>query len=210
MRDPRLALAARAPRRACRGSASTLATRRSTRRGAGKIFGIFFILFGLAKIFTIIANIGLAGVEAVVSRILDAADDDPTDNKKPHGTKFAISCGMIIVCVFTGSIWFYVSVARGVARVRAAPARGRGGFSRAARRRVRSRARSAAAADARASRSGLGRVQPHRRRRRRHVPAEQRRSLHELLLVVFRDAHHRRVRARDGHKELWGGGGRDA
>ena len=95
----------------------------------GKIFGIFFILFGLAKIFTIICDIGMSGIETVVSRILDAADDDPTDNKKPHGAKVAISCAMIIVCVFTGSIWFYVSVARGVARVRAAPARGRGGFS---------------------------------------------------------------------------------
>ena len=108
-------------------------TRRSTRRGAGKIFGIFFILFGLAKIFTIICDIGMSGIETVVSRILDAADDDPTDNKKPHGAKVAISCAMIILCVFTGSIWFYVSVARegsrARARARAAPARGRGGFS---------------------------------------------------------------------------------
>ena len=91
-------------------------TRRSTRRGAGKIFGIFFILFGLAKIFTIICDIGMSGIETVVSRILDAADDDPTDNKKPHGAKVAISCAMIIVCVFTGSIWFYVSVARDPSR----------------------------------------------------------------------------------------------
>ena len=57
---------------------------------------------------------------------LDAADDDPTDNKKPHGAKVAISCAMIIVCVFTGSIWFYVSVAREGSRARARRRRGGG------------------------------------------------------------------------------------
>ena len=61
----------------------------------------------------------MSGIETVVSRILDAADDDPTDNKKPHGAKVAISCAMIILCVFTGSIWFYVSVAREGSRARA-------------------------------------------------------------------------------------------
>lgn len=73
----------------------------------GKVVGIFYILFGLAKIFTIVAGVALDVIAEAEKRALDAADDDPTDNKKPHGAKIAMSVGAIIFCVFFGAIVFF-------------------------------------------------------------------------------------------------------
>ena len=39
-------------------------------------------------------------------RCAAAADDDPTDNKKPHGAKLAMSVAAILICPIIGAIFF--------------------------------------------------------------------------------------------------------
>ena len=73
----------------------------------GKLFGVLFILFGLSVVFAIVANVALDVIEAAEARALHAADDDPTDNKKPHKTKIAISIAVLVLCVLAGTIFFW-------------------------------------------------------------------------------------------------------
>ena len=73
----------------------------------GKLFGVLFILFGLSVVFAIVANVAMDIIEKAEERALEAADDDATDNKKPHKTKIAISIAMLVLCVLAGTIFFW-------------------------------------------------------------------------------------------------------
>ena len=74
-----------------------------------RFVSVFFILFGLAVIFTIIAGVANRIIAAAEAKALAAADDDPTDEKEPHVTKIMISIGMIIFCIMLGAVFYQLN-----------------------------------------------------------------------------------------------------
>ena len=68
---------------------------------------MLFILFGLSVVFAIVANVAMDIIEKAEERALEAADDDATDNKKPHKAKIAISIAMLSPCASTRPIFFW-------------------------------------------------------------------------------------------------------
>ena len=72
-----------------------------------RFVSVFFILFGLAVIFTIIAGVANNIIAAAEAKALAAADDDPTDEKEPHVTKIMLSVGMIVFCIMFGALFYH-------------------------------------------------------------------------------------------------------
>eukprot|EP00602_Paraphysomonas_sp_CaronLab_P009788 CAMPEP_0185027168 /NCGR_PEP_ID=MMETSP1103-20130426/11947_1 /TAXON_ID=36769 /ORGANISM="Paraphysomonas bandaiensis, Strain Caron Lab Isolate" /LENGTH=281 /DNA_ID=CAMNT_0027561041 /DNA_START=157 /DNA_END=1002 /DNA_ORIENTATION=+ len=73
---------------------------------AGRLFTIFFVLVGLVFIFSIINDFAQSIIKAAEAKALEKLDDDPNDDKAPHGAKIALSIGAIVFCVLVGTLFF--------------------------------------------------------------------------------------------------------
>lgn len=73
-----------------------------------KVFTIFYVLFGLVVIFSIINDFALYIVHTAEEKAMEKMKNQAPgeENKEPHTAKVVSSILMILVCVFAGAIFF--------------------------------------------------------------------------------------------------------
>ena len=71
----------------------------------GKIVGMFFIVFGIVVVFTIISGVATSVLRRAEARALAATDDHPY--RRPHNAKIAFSIFMVVFCMTFGALFFH-------------------------------------------------------------------------------------------------------
>ena len=76
-----------------------------------KVFTVFFVLFGLLVIFSIINDFALYVIQSAEARAIERMKNSKSSDsgKEPHAAKIISSVAMILLCVFAGAIFFSVN-----------------------------------------------------------------------------------------------------